>query len=222
MSSSLRRGALAATALAVCTATLTACGAGHSSATLQVSADNPGKQVGDIEVRAVNLITSEDGEGPLGLSARIFNNGDKAEKVEAVSIRGVSGRVKLSPPEDGKGLAVPADGVLAFGGKGNASASAPAPGSVKPGAMQRVTFVLSRTGRITLRAAVVPADHDGYPDFGPSTVPAPSGVPTGNPSPRPSAPSGSPAAGEDESAAGAALTEESPTASAEDGTEAAH
>lgn len=225
MSSSLRRGALAATALAACALTLTACGAGSNAATLQVTPDSAAKQVGDIKVQAVNIITTQNGEGPVGVSARIFNEGRTAQKLEAVRIEGVDGRVKLSPPKGQDGLTVPAEGHLALGGKGHASATVPDAGTVSPGEMQRITFVFSDTGKVTLRAAVVPADHDGYAEYGPSSVPSPSGIPTGLPSPRPSAPTGSPTAGEQTTEPAAGETSATGTEgaeSAESGSHAGH
>jgi hypothetical protein len=228
VSSSRRRGALAATALAAaCALTLTACGAGNNATTLKVHADSAGAQVGDIKVRAVNIITTQNGEGPVGVSARIFNQGRKAEKLQAVRIKGVTGRVRLSPPKGENSLTVPAHGVLALGGEGHASATVPDPGTVSAGEMQRITFVLSRTGEVSLRAAVVPADQDDYADYGPSSVPSPSGIPTGDPSPRPSAPTGSPTAGAETTApaGGATATDGAPTGTDSgtgDGAEAGH
>ena len=222
MSSSLRRGALAAAALAACAATLTACGAGSNAATLGVSPDSASKQVGDIKVQAVNIITTQNGEGPIGVSARIFNGGDSSQKLEAVRIKGVAGRVQLSPPEGRNSLSVPADGHLALGGEGHASATIPGAGKLSPGQMQRITFVFSETGKVSLRAAVVPADQDDYAKFGPSSVPSPSGIPTEDPSPRPSAPADSPSgsspAGEETEPATGESSPESPAAGAEDGT----
>jgi hypothetical protein len=192
VSSSLRRGTLAASVLAACALTLTACGAGNNAATLQVQADSAATQVKDIKVQAVNIITTDGGDGPIGISARVFNDARTPETLEAIRIKGVDGRIKLSPPPGGKTLEVPAEGHLALGGKGHASALVPDSGTVSPGEMQRITFVLSRTGKVTLRAAVVPADQDGYANYGPSSRPTPSGLPTGNPSPRPGAPTGEP------------------------------
>ena len=192
MSSSLRRGTLAASALAACALTLSACGAGNNAATLQVEPDSAHEQVGPIKVQAVNIITTEGGEGPVGVSARIFNESRKPQTLEAIRIKGVDGRVKLSPPPGKDSLTVPAEGHLAIGGEGHASALVPDPGTVSAGEMQAITFVFSRTGKIELRAGVVPADQDGYAKYGPSALPTPSGAPTGAPSPRPGAPTGEP------------------------------
>ncbi|EST39372.1 hypothetical protein N566_02335 [Streptomycetaceae bacterium MP113-05] len=192
MSSSLRRGTLAATALAACTLTLAACGAGTDAATQLIEPDTARVQVGPIKIQAVNIITTDGGKGPVGVSARIFNNSDKPQTLEAVRIKGVDGRFRLSPPPGEDTMTVPAGGVLALGGKGHAAALAPEPGSITPGNLQPVTFVLSRTGKVELRADVVPAGQGNNAQYGPSAAPTPSGAPTGDPSPRPSGPSSEP------------------------------
>ena len=93
------------------------------------------------------------------MTARIFNDGTKDETLTSITVKGAGERVKLSPAEGEKTLTVPAGGSLALGGEGNAAAVLPESGStaVKDGNAQPVTFDLSRTGAVSLRATVVPA-----------------------------------------------------------------
>ncbi|AXK35910.1 DUF461 domain-containing protein [Streptomyces armeniacus] len=195
MSSSLRRGTLAASALALSVAALTACGAGNNAQTLGVQPDNAATSVGDIEVQAVNVITSGEGAGPASVTARIFNAGKKAQTLEQIRINGTSLKVELSPAkgERGKTLRVPAGGELALGGKDNASAViTEGTSALKNGAAQAVTFDFSSTGGVKLRALVVPNTHTDYKPFGPSVRPSepaetsPSGQPSGEPGGSPS------------------------------------
>ncbi|MEU3558403.1 DUF461 domain-containing protein, partial [Streptomyces fragilis] len=57
MSSSLRRGALAAAAIAFSIASLAACGAGNNAETLQIKPDLADITVGDIKVQNVAVLT---------------------------------------------------------------------------------------------------------------------------------------------------------------------
>lgn len=77
MSSSLRRGALAAAAIAFSIASLAACGAGSDAQTLGVKPDNAATTVGDIKVQNALVITQPDATstGPAVISATVFNNG---------------------------------------------------------------------------------------------------------------------------------------------------
>lgn len=199
MSSSLRRGALAASAIAFSIAALSACAAGSNAQTLEVKPDNAETQVGDIKLQNVVVITQPTPEasgettGPAAISATVFNSGDKAQTLDSVSIDG-GGSAQLSPAK-GKGkVTVPAHGSIVLGGKGNASAAVSELGAgVRNGNAQKVTFTFSTTGDVSLRAFVVPADSY-YAKWGPSAVPsAPetSPKPTGSPTPTGSAtPSG--------------------------------
>lgn len=76
MSSSLRRGALAAAAIAFSIASLAACGAGHNAQTLEIKPDNAATSVGDIKVQNAVVITQPDLEstGPAVVSATLFNS----------------------------------------------------------------------------------------------------------------------------------------------------
>lgn len=190
MSSSIRRGTLAATALALAVVTLSACAAGNDAQSLQIKPDNAATSVGKIKVQNVAIVTPDSGEGPSAVTGRIFNEGSKDETLTAITVKGAGARVKLSPAKGEKELTVPAGGSLALGGKSNASAVLPSAGegAVQNGNAQRVSFDLSRTGKVSLRATVVPA-HGDYEEFGATVEPspsAPSGSPSGSPSASPS------------------------------------
>ncbi|MFB7505704.1 DUF461 domain-containing protein, partial [Streptomyces broussonetiae] len=60
MSSSLRRGALAASAIVFSIASLAACGAGNDSQTLEIKPDNAATKVGNIKVQNALIITQPD------------------------------------------------------------------------------------------------------------------------------------------------------------------
>ncbi|MBI0297873.1 DUF461 domain-containing protein [Streptomyces sp. PRKS01-29] len=207
MSSSLRRGALAAAAIVVSVAPLSACGAGNDAQTLEVKPDNAATSVGDIKIQNATVVTQPDrtAKGPAVVTGRLFNNGTKDQTVKAITLPGTGARVKLSPAK-GKGpIVVPGGGSVAFGGKGNASAViTDGRAAVQDGSAQRVVFDLSSTGNIPITAFVVPAKNY-FKGWGPSELPTakpsgsatpggkPSGTPSGTASGTPSGtPSGSP------------------------------
>ncbi|BAC71683.1 hypothetical protein AQJ43_34145 [Streptomyces avermitilis] len=177
MSSSLRRGALAAAAIAFSIASLAACGAGNNAQTLEVKPDNAATSVGDIMVQNALVITQPDPKatGPAVISATLFNNGRTAQTLDSISVEG-DGTAELSPAK-GKGkVTVPAGGSVVLGGKGNASAVLASPGAdVKTGNAQKVTFSFSKTGDVSLRAFVVPAESY-FSKWGPSQIPAAPGA----------------------------------------------
>ncbi|MFD4553449.1 DUF461 domain-containing protein [Streptomyces sp. NPDC058469] len=192
MSSSLRRGALAAAAIAFSIASLAACGAGNDAQTLEVKPDNAAVSVGVIKVQNALVITqplTESGTeaaGPAVISATVFNTGTTNQTLDSVSVDG-AGAVTLTPAK-GKGkLVVPAGGSLVLGGKGNASAALASPGgSLQDGNAQKVTFTLSTTGGVSLSAFVVPADSY-FTKWGPTSIPtaAPGASATTSGSPKP-------------------------------------
>ncbi|MET7934813.1 DUF461 domain-containing protein [Streptomyces sp. NPDC005322] len=201
MSSSLRRGALAAAAIVVSVAPLSACGAGNDAQTLEVKPDNAATSVGDIKIQNAIVVTQPDPKvkGPAVITARIFNNGKRDQTVKAITLPGTSERVKVSPPTGKKGpVVVPAGGSIAFGGKGNAAAIVnDGRESARAGDAQRVVFDLSRTGEVPITAFVFPA-KSYFKGWGPSQLPtakpsatAPGGTPSGTASTKPgSTPSG--------------------------------
>ncbi|AGP56970.1 hypothetical protein [Streptomyces rapamycinicus] len=192
MSSSLRRGALAAAAIVVSIAPLSACAAGNDAQTLGVKPDNAATSVGDIKIQNATVVTQPDrtAEGPAVVTGRIFNNGKNDQTVKAITLPGTSARVKLSPAK-GKGpVVVPRGGSVAFGGEGNASAVvSDGREATQDGNAQRVVFDLSSTGNIPITAFVVPA-KSYFKGWGPSELPTakptgpatPSGKPSGKPS----------------------------------------
>lgn len=189
MSSSLRRGALAAAAIAFSIASLAACAAGSDAQTLEVKPDNAAATVGDIKVQNALVITQPDttSTGPAVISATLFNTGVKPQTLDAVSVDG-AGSATLTPAK-GKGkLVVPAGGSIVLGGKGNASAALSSPGAtVIDGNAQKVTFTFSTTGDVSLRAFVVPA-KSYFTKWGPSEIPTatPGASATTSTSPKPS------------------------------------
>ncbi|MFE5399347.1 DUF461 domain-containing protein [Streptomyces sp. NPDC056568] len=216
MSSSLRRGALAAAAIAFSIASLAACGAGHNAQTLEIKPDNAATTVGDIQIQNAIVITQPDLEstGPAVVSATLFNNGRTDQTLESITVVGTDKSAELKPAEGekgGNGLTVPAGGSVVIGGKNNASAVLPSSReAIRDGNAQEITFTFSKTGEVSLKAFVVPAESY-FSGWGPSDVPAAPGA-SGQPSqetsgePSDGRTSGAPADGESpaagESAAG--------------------
>ncbi|EPH40040.1 DUF461 domain-containing protein [Streptomyces aurantiacus] len=212
MSRSLRRGAIAATALAFSLATLTACGAGNNAQTIEIKPDNAATAVGDLKIQNAMIITQPDREstGPAVVAATVFNNGDTAQTLDSIKVDGTGKKAALSPAKGekkgkGGGLTIPAGGSLTIGGKDNASAVLPSSReAVQDGNAQPVTFAFSKTGDVKLKTFVVPAESY-FEKWGPSELPKapdakpsgkPSGTPSGKPSGKPSGtPSGTPADG---------------------------
>ncbi len=211
MSRSLRRGALAATAIAFSLASLAACGAGNNAQTLEVKPDNAATSVGDIKIQNAMVITQPDpkAKGPAVVSATIFNGGTTDQTLNSISVKGAAGKVKLTRGKEDKAskpngpLTVPAGGSLVIGGKDNASAVLPGGrDAVKDGNAQQVTFAFSDTGDVKIRAFVVPAESY-FATWGPTEVPqapgaerggpAKSGKPSRSASGAPADPSGKPA-----------------------------
>ncbi|MFD5815172.1 DUF461 domain-containing protein [Streptomyces sp. NPDC059618] len=199
MSSSLRRGTLAAAVIAFSIASLAACGAGSDAQTLEVKPDNAATSVGVIKVQNALVITQPDvkATGPAVVSATLFNNGTTPQTLDSVSVEG-EGTAQITPAS-GKGkLTVPPGGSVVLGGKGNASAALSSPSqTVLNGSVQKVTFTFSQTGDVSLGAYIVPAESY-FSKWGPSDIPsapaspsAPAGSPsasvTGSPSPSGSA-----------------------------------
>ncbi|WP_030734888.1 hypothetical protein [Streptomyces sp. NRRL S-31] len=194
MSSSLRRGALAASAIAFSIASLAACGAGNNAQTLEIKPDNAATSVGDIKIQNATIITQPDlkATGPAAVSATLFNGGRTDQKLQSIAIPGSNETVKLTPAK-GQSLTVPAHGSLVIGGKDNASAVIPnGRESVQDGNVQKVTFTFSKTGTVSLGAFVVPATSY-FGTWGPSEVPS---------APASASPSGSGAPGPDASESG--------------------
>ncbi|MFF4254081.1 DUF461 domain-containing protein [Streptomyces sp. NPDC001663] len=197
MSSSLRRGSLAAAAIAFSIASLAACGAGGDAQTLEVKPDNAETKVGDIKVQNALIITQPKIEavGPAVVSATLFNNGDTAQTVDSITLPNVNATAQVKPAKGSGKLVVPAHGSVVIGGKGNASAVLPnGREAVQDGSVRKITFTFSKTGDVSLRAFVVPADSyfkkwgpTNIPTVAPSTSPKPTNTATGSPTPTNSA-----------------------------------
>ncbi|MFI5661060.1 DUF461 domain-containing protein [Streptomyces sp. NPDC051684] len=182
MSSSLRRGALAAAAIAFSIASLAACGAGNNAQTLEVKPDNAATSVGDIKIQNATVITQPDREskGPAVVTGTLFNNGSTTQTLDAITVDGVGKSAKLTDAKGASKITVPAGGSVVLGGKGNASAELPnSRTAVLDGNAQRITFSFSKAGDVKLKAFVVPADSY-FKKWGPSEVPA---APGGSASP---------------------------------------
>lgn len=203
MSRSLRRGALAATALVFSIASLSACAAGNDAQTLGVRPDNAATTVDNIKIQNATVITQPkaDAEGPAVVAATVFNNGAESQTIDEITLGGTSAKVKLTPVKGSGPITVPAQGSVVIGGAGNASAVvADGREAAQAGGVQDVVFTFSETGDVKMKAFVVPAD--GYfKGYGPSAPPkpaekpaaTPSGTPTGSPA---GTPSGTPGNGE--------------------------
>ncbi|MFF9218020.1 copper chaperone PCu(A)C [Streptomyces viridosporus] len=177
MSSSLRRGALAAAAIAFSIASLSACAAGNNAQTLQIKPDNASTTVGDIKVQNAVVVTQPDLEstGPAVVAATLFNEGRTDQTLESITLPGTGKSVQLTPAEGGS-LTVPAGGSLIIGGEGNASAVLPSSReAVQDGNAQKVTFTFSKTGDVSLRAFVYPAENF-FSSWGPTEIPAAPGA----------------------------------------------
>ncbi|MFC8915836.1 DUF461 domain-containing protein [Streptomyces sp. NPDC047821] len=193
MSRSLRRGALAATAIVFSIASLSACGAGNDAQTLGVKPDNAATAVGNIKIQNAVVVTQPkpDAEGPAVVSAMLFNNGAKAETLEAIELPGSDAPVKLTAAGGSGPITVPAGGSVLLGGKGNASAVIDkGREAAKDGSAQEVVFKLSETGDVRMKAFVVPATSY-FAGYGPEEVPQKPGEQTPTSVP-PAPPSGEP------------------------------
>ncbi|MEU6487561.1 DUF461 domain-containing protein [Streptomyces sp. NPDC046887] len=182
MSRSLRRGALAATAIVFSIASLSACGAGNDAQTLGVRPDNAAATVGDIQIQNVAVVTQPEREavGPAVVTAKIFNNGSTPQTLDQIALPGADAPVKLTAARGGGKITVPAGGSVLLGGEGNASAViAQGREAAQDGNVQDIVFSLSETGEVKMKAFVTPA-HSYFTGFGPSEMPkAPSTQPSG-------------------------------------------
>ncbi|MBO0652826.1 DUF461 domain-containing protein [Streptomyces triculaminicus] len=190
MSSSLRRGVLAASALVLSIASLSACAAGNSAQTLEVKPDNAATSVGDIKLQNINVITQPDQktEGPAVVTGRVFNNGRKDQELRSITLAGKNVPVKLSGAKGAGKIVVPAGGAVTLGGKDNASAVLPkGREGLKDGEAQNLSFDFSSTGEVKIAAYVVPA-KSYFKEWGPSEAASPAAQPGGNAKPGASAP----------------------------------
>lgn len=179
MSRSLRRGAIAATAIAFSLASLAACGAGNNAQTHEIKPDNAATAVGDIKIQNAMVITQPDlkSTGPAVIAATIFNNGSTDQTLDEIAVNGTGKKAKITPAKDDKAskrggpLTIPAGGSVVIGGKDNASAVlSSSREAVKDGNAQPVTFAFSKTGDVKMKTFVVPAESY-FKKWGPEEVP---------------------------------------------------
>lgn len=195
MSRSLRRGALAATAIVFSIATLSACGAGNDAQTLEIKPDNAAVTVEDVKVQNALVITQPEAgvKGPAVVSATIFNNGSTSQTIDAITLPGSVGVVRLKPATGAGPIVVPAGGSVVIGGKGNASAViANGLADRRNGDVQEVVFKLSETGDVGLQAFVVPAESY-FKEYGPTAIPAPPAAKPEKPATKPTGEASAPA-----------------------------
>ncbi|HET6359232.1 DUF461 domain-containing protein [Streptomyces sp.] len=195
MSRSLRRGALAATAIVFSIAALSACGAGMNAQTLEVRPDNAATTVDSIKIQNATVLTQPqaEAEGPAVVSATLFNTGSQPQTLDAITLPGLSAPVKLSAAKGSGSITIPAHGSIIVGGAGNAAAviEKGEEASKNAGGVQNVVFRFSETGDVNVQAMVLPA-KSYFEAYGPSTLPKPSGKPSTEPTGTPSGtPSGS-------------------------------
>ncbi|WBB58458.1 hypothetical protein O7599_22810 [Streptomyces sp. WMMC500] len=180
MSSSIRRGTLAATALALSLAALTACGAGNNAETLKINPDNARVTAGDIRIQNAVVITPREAEGPAAVSARIFNSGARDQTLDRLTLADNGEELELSGENAQGGVVVPAGGSVMLGGEGNASAVLPDGHDAGQGTTKKLSFEFSGEGEVRLSAFVV-ADEGEYAPWAATESPSP--VETGTSSP---------------------------------------
>lgn len=175
MSRSLRRGALAATAVVFSIAALSACGAGNDAQTLGIKPDNAAVTVDDVKIQNALVITqpTPGAKGPAVVSATVFNNGRAPQTLQSIALPGSNAAVVLKPAQGAGPIVVPAGGSVVIGGPGNASATIEnGHEAAKNGDAQKVVFKLSETGDVSLEAFVVPSTSY-FKEFGPTEIPLP-------------------------------------------------
>ncbi|MER7665998.1 MULTISPECIES: DUF461 domain-containing protein [unclassified Streptomyces] len=187
----LRRGVLAVTAVAFSVLALGACSAGENAQTLGVRPDNAEVSVDSIKIQNAVVITQpqRDTDGPATFSATIFNEESEPQTIDAITLPGVNGTMKLSPAQGTGPVTVPAQGSIILGGKGNASAVLENGRELTKnvGGVQDVVIRFSETGDVKVEALVHPA-AGYYQGFGPSVLPKPPAQTPAEPSQSPAVP----------------------------------
>ncbi|MFW6695230.1 hypothetical protein [Streptomyces sp. MAR4 CNX-425] len=172
-SSSIRRGTLAATALALSLAVLTACGAGNNAETLKINPDNARASAGDIRIQnAVVIAPPAETDAPAAVSARIFNSGGQDQTLDRLALVDGGAELELAGENGRGGVVVPAGGSVMLGGEGNASAVLPDGHDAGHGATKKLAFEFSKEGEVRLAAFVV-EDDGPYADFAATESPSP-------------------------------------------------
>jgi hypothetical protein len=190
VSRSLRRGALAASVLALSLASLAACSAGNNAQTLGVKPDTAATTIRNINIQNATVVTQSqpDSGGPAVVTGTVFNTGRTREALQAIALPGTGTTVKLSPAKGSGPVFVPAGGSVQLGGDGNASAVIEnGSEAARNGDVQQVVFTFSQTGDVGLKALVLPA-VSYRKGVGPSALPNPPASPSASPSGTPQQP----------------------------------
>uniref|UniRef100_UPI0015F09D13 hypothetical protein n=1 Tax=Streptomyces phytophilus TaxID=722715 RepID=UPI0015F09D13 len=188
MSSSIRRGTLAATALALSLAALTACGAGNNAETLKINPDNARVTAGDIRIQNAVVITpADEADGAAAVSARIFNNGDRDQTLQRLTLADSGEELELAGRNGRGGVVVPAGGSVMLGGEGHASAVLPDGHDAGHGATKKLAFEFSGEGEVELAAFIV-ADDGEYAPWAATESPSPLETGTSSPDAEPGEP----------------------------------
>jgi hypothetical protein len=167
VSRSIRRGALAA-AVAVMTCTvLSGCASGFSAETTQIKdvAEGANGSVGDINLRNMLLVTSED-QSTAGVVGAIVNHGSAEDSLTAVTVDGVSATGGLPAPVEPNQL------LILGSQKGQVQVTVSDIKS-KPGDMANVVLKFRDAGDVSLQVLVEPP-VEGYKSWAPSPSPSPS------------------------------------------------
>ncbi|MDI5969512.1 hypothetical protein POF50_009180 [Streptomyces sp. SL13] len=200
MSSSLRRGVLAAVITLSIAPLAAACGVGQDPQSLEVKPDSVATTVGDIEIQNAFIITEPQGSGAAVFTGRVFNNSTSAQQLTSITVQGSAAQAKLTGADGKAGpITIPANGSVALGGKGNPVAELSGSQGLDVGGFQKAVLDFSSTGQVTVDPAVVPAEHYFAPygpsvEATPSTAALPSTLPSGSASAPAGAVSGAPSA----------------------------
>lgn len=166
---SFRRGAVAAV-LALSLAPLAAaCSAGTDAQSLGVHPNTDSGAAGDVLVQSAFVLT--DPSGPASVTARLFNNGNAAQSLQAVQIAGEPQATLVGAKGAPGTITVPAHGSVLLGGTGNpAVVLAGSSESLRDGDVQDAVFTFSAAGPVKMQVNVTPAA--GYfQAYGPRSVP---------------------------------------------------
>lgn len=181
---SFRRGALAAVFALSLAPLAAACSAGNDAQTLKVRPDSDFVAVGDIKVQNAVVITQDAGAGPSTVSARLFNNGDADQTLQAVRVGDKA--VALAADGGGQAVTVPAHGSVLLGGKGNPSATVDTTTeALRDGDVENAVFQFSTTGPVAIQVNVIPATGT-YKEFGPGSLPPTTQAPSPSATAKPS------------------------------------
>ncbi|GAA2745028.1 DUF461 domain-containing protein [Kitasatospora cinereorecta] len=212
MSRSLRRGAIAALAIAAIVP-LAACSAGNSPATMQVTPDSAATSIGsDIKLNNIVVVTPASAQaeytGPANVTVNISNTGTAPESLKSITVGGAAATFADAQGGSISEIVIPAGGSVLLGGNGRPVAKVSS-AKVTVGGLVDTAFTFGQAGNVTAPVNVQPAVAY-YADYGPKAEAAPS------PKPSASAPAatGSPAASGSPSASATASTSASATAGA--------